>query len=73
MDNKDKSILQIHLITDKFILPYIVDDFLWADYFAAHENEDIAHNVRYNHRIAIEDAVVGVKISRNLLRMPIYD
>lgn len=66
MNNKNKSVLQIHY-ADQFVLSYMVEDYLLIDHLASQENEGIVHNVRYNHCEALSEAYVGVKISRMLI------
>lgn len=63
MNSKDKSILQVHL-TDEFILPYMVEDYLLSEHLGAQENEDETHNVRYNTNIALKNSLVNIKLSR---------
>lgn len=63
MNSKDKSILQVHL-TDEFILPYMVEDYLLSEHLNAQENEDEIHNVRYNTNIALKNSLVNIKLSR---------
>lgn len=71
MNNKNKSVLQIHS-ADEYILPYMVEDYLLTDHLAIQENEDIIHNVRYNQREAVYEAYVGIKISRMLIEQQVF-
>lgn len=66
MNNKDKSILQIHH-TDEFILPYIVEESLLEGHLAVQKTEDIIHNARYNRNISVEDTYIDIKISGLLI------